>query len=104
MNFTPKEKKEPKKKLTDAELLAIRKAKQEEREKDLAVADALGKRLPKMTDKQLRGELKRVVRGERAGKEWKPGLRISFATILTVVFENTKTPTNPKGKLHAYPI
>lgn len=122
MIFNPKKKDEPKKKLTDAELLVIRKAKQEEREKDRVIADALGERLPAMSHRQLRNELKRVERGERRGKDWNPSLRISFVTALLAVFDNTQTskvfetdhkgnPTrvarpdqiNPKGRLFAYP-
>jgi hypothetical protein len=98
-------KRAPKKKLTDEELLALRKSRQAEREADLKVADDLAKRLPTMTDQQLRAELRRVARGERSGKNiYRPGLRIAFATVLSAVFDNTKTPTNPKGRLHAYPL
>ena len=105
MNFTPKDKKEPKKKLTEAEMLEIRKAKAAERDKDLATAAALEKKLPLMSDRQLRNELKRVVRGEKISKkEYRAGLRVTFASILLTVFDNTKTETNSKGRLHAYPL
>lgn len=105
MNFNPKKKEEPKKKMTDEELLAVRKAKAAEREKDREVAELLAKKLPTLTDNQLRGELRRLTRGERVSKkEYRAGLRITFATVLSTVFDNTRTPTNPKGKLHAYPL
>jgi len=64
--------------------------------------------------RQLRGELRRVIKSEYSGKPPQPlaGLTISFATVLAAVLDNTKTgesnlrkdQKNPNGRLHAYPL
>ena len=113
----------PKKQLTDEELLALQKAKKEERERDLVAAGELEKRLPHLSHRQLRGELRCIERGERIGKgSFRPGQRIAFATALLAVLDVTKTAPlfetnnkgktrtarpdqiNPNGRLHAYPF
>lgn len=67
-----------------------------------------GAALEKMSDQGLRAELRRAIRRERIKVEGKmaynPGLTIAFATVLATVFENTKTPTNPNGKVRSYPV
>jgi hypothetical protein len=91
------------------------------REKAVAEAKAerervelYGKALPKMSHRQLRGELRRTIRREHAGKPPQPqaGLTIAWATVLAAVLDNTKTVVdkhtrpdqiNPWGKLAAYP-
>jgi hypothetical protein len=112
----------PKKQLTDEELLILQKAKKEEREKDLVTARELDERLPHLSHHQLRGELRRIARGERTGKgSFRPSQRIAFATVLLTVLDTTKTTPlfetnkgkarmarpdqiNPNGRLHAYPL
>jgi len=70
----------------------------------------------KMSHRQLRGELRRTIRGESTKEGNKrvpvPGLTITFATILAAVLDNSKTletklradQKNPSGRLHAYPL
>lgn len=64
-----------------------------------------GAALPKLSHRQLRGELVRSVKREYAGKPPQPqaGLTIALSTVLLTVLENTKTLENPWGKLNAYP-
>jgi hypothetical protein len=53
--------------------------------------EAYDRSLTKMTHRQLRGELRRAVKSEYAGKPPEPqaGLKIAFATILSAVLDNT---------------
>jgi hypothetical protein len=64
-----------------------------------------GASLPKMSDRQLRGELRRTIKREYAGKPPEPqaGLTILYSTVLLTVLENTQTKENPFAKLGAYP-
>jgi hypothetical protein len=85
-------------------LAAVLKA-QEDAKAERERIELFSKSLPKLSHRQLRGELKRAVRREYAGKPPQPqaGLNIALAAILFTVLENTKTPENPFGKLHSYP-
>jgi hypothetical protein len=76
--------------------------------------ELFGKSVGKMSHRQLRGELKRLIRREYAGKPPEPqaGLNICLASIFLTVLENTHTVVekhtrpdqiNPNGRLHAYP-
>ena len=70
--------------------------------------------LEKMSHHQLRGELRRTIKREYAGKPPQPqaGLTIGLASILLTVLETSKSldnslranQKNPKGRLHAYPL
>jgi hypothetical protein len=64
-----------------------------------------GATLPKLSFRQLRGELVRTIKREHSGKPPEPqaGLTIAFASVLLTVLENTKTVENPWAKLHSYP-
>jgi hypothetical protein len=64
-----------------------------------------GKSLQNRSDRQIRSELKRIIRKEHAGKPPQPqaGLTILYASVLLTVLENTKTRENPSGRLDAYP-
>jgi hypothetical protein len=55
------------------------------------------KSLTNASYRQVRGELRRFIRRENAGRN------IAWATVLLAVFENTKTEENRNGRLHAYP-
>jgi hypothetical protein len=57
------------------------------------------KSLPKMSFRQLRGELRRNARKPNDGSPLTAGL----ASVLLTVLDNTKTRENPFGKLEAYP-
>src|SRR6266481_7979495 len=73
-----------------------------------------GKSMPKLSHRQLRGELRRAIRREYTGKPPEPqaGMNICLATIFLTVLDNTKTAhiegrhnqINPSGRLHAYPV
>ncbi len=91
------------------------------REKEVAEAKAeqerielYGKSVPKMSHRQLRGELVRLIKREHSGKPPVPqaGLNICLASIFLTVLDNTHTVVekstrpdqiNPNGRLHAYP-
>lgn len=64
-----------------------------------------GAAVEKMSYRQLRGELRRAIKREYAGKppEPQPGLNILLSTVLLTVLENTQTKENPFAKLAAYP-
>jgi hypothetical protein len=85
-------------------LVAWKKA-QEEAKAERERIELFGKSLFKLSHRQLQGELRRAVKREYAGKPPQPqaGLSIALASILSLVLENTSTPTNPFGKLQAYP-
>ena len=73
-----------------AEQLAERAAAAKEEQLRLENYD---RSLVKMSHRQLRGELKRAVKKEYAGKppQAQPGLTIAFATILSAVLDNTRS-------------
>ena len=64
-----------------------------------------GASLERMSHRQLRGELRRLIKREYAGKPLEPqaGLNIALGAILLTVLENTQTKENPFAKLAAYP-
>lgn len=97
------EKREPKKKLTDAELLAIRQEKAKAREEDRAAAELIAPQLPKMSYRQLQGRLGRIVRKNKTKEGFTPGLDLAFATVLSTVLGNTRGAGNPFAVLHSYP-
>ena len=78
------------------------------REKALADAKAerervelYGKNVEKMSHKQLRGELRRTIKREHAGRPPAPqaGLTIAFASIFLAVLDNTRTsPVTEDGR------
>jgi len=76
--------------------------------------EVYGKSVPKMSHRQLRGELVRAIKREHAGRPPEPiaGLTIAWSTVLLAVLDNTKTvvgkhtrpdQVNPWGKLDSYP-
>lgn len=91
-----------------AELAAARKKAEDERKAEQERIMLYGKMLPKLSDNQIRGELRRIRRAEgRPDPETRrpgfhAGLTIAFATVLETVFKNTQTPTNPMGTLSHY--
>ncbi len=100
---------EEKEKALAAQLKAAEEAKAERERVEL-----YGKSVEKMSHRQLRGELRRTIRREHAGKPPEPqaGLTICLASILLTVLDNTKTVVdkhtrrdqiNPFGKLASYP-
>lgn len=70
-------------------------------------------RVESMSHRQLRGEFRRMIRAEHAGKPPvpQPGLNIAYATVMLTVLENSETmdrrlrrdQVNPVGK-RMYPI
>jgi hypothetical protein len=108
-----------------AAYLAEQKLAAEEREKERQRVELYGKSVEKMSHRQLSAELRKTIRREHTGKPPQPqaGLTIALASILSIVFDNTKTtpvfetdkkgrPTrtarpdqiNPNGRLHPYPL
>lgn len=96
-------KREPKKKLTDAELLVIRQERAKAREGDRAAAELLAPQIPKMSYRQLQGRLNRITRKNKTKEGFIPGLDLAFATVLSTVLENTRGAGNPFAILHSYP-
>ena len=88
-----------------AALVAIREAAAAEAKAEAQRVELYGKSVEKMSHKQLRGELRRAVKREYAGRppQPQPGLTIAFSTVLLTMLENTHTPENPFAKLSAYP-
>lgn len=93
-----------------AEVLAAKAKAIEERQR----VELYGKNVEKMSHRQLRGELRRLIRREHAGKPPEPqaGLNIALASVFLTVLNNTKTVVdkhtrrdqiNPQGKLESYP-
>lgn len=72
-----------------------KQAQQEARRLAREAAEEYAKRLEPMTDRQLKGELRRARK--------LPGLDGAFAAALLIVVEDTKTDTNPFGRLSCYP-
>jgi enoyl-CoA hydratase/carnithine racemase len=73
-----------------------KKAQQEARRLAREAAEKYAVRLGPMTDRQLKGELRRARKA--------PGLDGALAAALLIVMNDTKTDTNPKGRLHCYPV
>jgi len=97
-----------------AKVLADKQAAAAEAEKERQRIELYGKAVPKMSHRQLRGELRRLIKREYSGKPPQPqaGLNIALGTIFLTVLENTKTVVekhtrpdqiNPFGVLHTYP-
>lgn len=96
-----------------AALAAREKAAAEEKAERQRV-ELYGKSVVKMSHRQLRGELRRLVKREYAGKPPEPqaGLNILLGSVFLTVLENTKTVTdkctrpdqiNPFYVLESYP-
>lgn len=88
-----KKNKESKKPLTAEEIKTLREARAAARKLDQERAEALHKRLPKMSYRQLRGELRQAIR-----KNPEP-----WSIVGLIILENTQTRENPFAKLGAYP-
>jgi hypothetical protein len=97
-----------------AELRAALEKAAAERKAEQERLELYGKAVPKMSHRQLRGELVRTIKREHAGKPPQPqaGLTIAIASILLTVLDNTKTVVdkrtrpdqiNPFGVLASYP-
>ncbi|SRR6266851_1529335 len=96
-----------------AKVLAEMQKAQAEAKAERERIELYSKSVPKLSHRQLRGELRRAIRREYAGKPPEPqaGLNICLATILLTVLNNTETgetrlrkdQINPFGKLAAYP-
>lgn len=88
-----------------AAALALAAKTLEEQKAEAERVHLYGASLEKMSHRQIRGELRRAIKREHAGKppEPQPGLNILFATVLLTVLENTQTKENPFAKLAAYP-
>lgn len=97
-----------------AAALAAHEKAQAEAKAERERVELYGKALPKMSHCQLRGELRRTIKREYAGKPPQPqaGLTIAWASVLLAVLDNTKTVVekhtrpdqiNPWGKLASYP-
>ena len=88
---------------------ALREANEAAQKAERERLHAYGKEVKTMSDKQLLGALGRVLKAEgRRDPEthkqgYHAGLTVIFATVLSTVLKNTKTPSNPWGKLNAYP-
>jgi hypothetical protein len=86
-----------------AALAAAEKAKADakaERER----VELWSKSVDKMSFHQVRGELRRLVKREHAGKPPQPqaGLTIAYGTLLGIVMDNTQSKENPFAKLSHY--
>lgn len=107
-----------------AKVLAAQQKAVEEAKAEQQRIELYGKNVEKMSHRQLRGELRRLIRREYAGKPPEPqaGLNIALASVFLTVLDNTKTvpvfdfhkdgtpkriarrdQINPFGVLHAYP-
>jgi hypothetical protein len=96
-----------------AKFLAARQKAAEEREAERQRVELYGKTVGVMSHRQLRGELRRAIRREHAGKPPQPqaGLTICLSTILLTILDNTKTAEkklrpdqiNISGRLTSYP-
>lgn len=89
----------------EAKILADLAKAEEERKAEEQRVLLYGKALTKMSHRQLRGELRRAIKREYAGRPPVPqaGQNILLSTILLTVFDNTQTKENPFAKLSAYP-
>ncbi len=67
-----------------------------------------GAAVKKMSDNQLRGELRGAIRRERRPDPetrkmgHHAGLTVALASVLLTVLDNTQSPTNPRGTLTHY--
>lgn len=97
-----------------AAIIAAQAKAAEEAKAERERVELYGKSLGKMSHRQLRGELRRTIRREHAGKPPEPqaGLTIAWAAVLLAVLDNTHTVVekrtrpdqiNPFGKLASYP-
>jgi hypothetical protein len=93
-----------------AKVLAARAKALEEEKAERQRIELYGKSVEKMSHRQLRGELTRLIKREYAGKPPEPqaGLNICLGTVFLAVLDNTKTvrdkytrpdQINPSGKL-----
>jgi len=98
-----------------AAVLAARVKAEAEAKAERERIELYGKSLPKLSHRQLQGELRRTIKREYAGKPPQPqaGINILLASILSTVLDNTKTvpwkgmrrdQVNPNGCLHSYPL
>ena len=92
-------KKEVKKPLTLEELKAAKEARAKARKEDLERSAVMEAKVPKLSFRQLRGELKRQA---RKPNDTSP-LTSALAAVCLIVLDNTKTPQNPNGRLEAFP-
>jgi len=92
-------KKEVKKPLTLEELKASKEARAKARKEDAERAGVMEAKVPKLSFRQLRGELKRQA---RKPNDTSP-LTSALAAVCLIVLDNTKTPQNPNGRLEAFP-
>lgn len=89
-----------------AELQAALLKQQVDEKAERERVELFGKSLEKMSDRQIRGELRRLIRRERTGDrppQPQAGLTIALGSILLTMMETTQTPENPWAKLAAYP-
>src|SRR6266403_2264264 len=97
-----------------AKLRAALEKEAADRKAEQQCIELYGKSVPKMSHRQLRGELVRLIKREHSGKPPVPqaGLNICLASIFLTVLDNTHTVVekstrpdqiNPNGRLHAYP-
>lgn len=97
-----------------AALLAAREKAVADEKAERERVELFGKSVEKMSHRQLRGELKRLIRREYSGKPpvANAGLTIGLGAILLTVLDNTKTvpdkhtrpdQINPNGHLQSYP-
>jgi hypothetical protein len=75
---------------------AQQQAKAEAQKQRAADLKTYGNRVRKMSFRQLRSELRRMVKNDS-------GLNAAYAVVSLIVLENTKTRENPFAKLEAYP-
>ena len=97
--MTENKKKEAKVVLTPEQQKALKDARAKERLEDLERAASLEKQLPKMSFRQVRGELKKHARRPNDTSPLTSAIALTMLTVL----ENTNTRENPFGKLQAYP-
>ncbi len=76
-----------------AKVLAAQQKAAEEAKAERERVELYGKSMPKLSHRQLRGELRRAIRREYTGKPPEPqaGMNICLATIFLAVLDNTKT-------------
>jgi hypothetical protein len=106
------EPKKVKKVLTDEEKQALVKARKDAAAADRKVAESLALKLwvdgdprkrSKMSFRQVRGELKRIIKRDMTKEGPQAGLGSALAGVLLTVLDNTNTKENPFGKLATYP-
>jgi hypothetical protein len=92
-------KKEIKKPPTLEELKAAKEARAKARKEDSERSAVMEAKVPHLSFRQLRGELKRQA---RKPNDTSP-LTSALAAICLTILDNTRTPQNPNGKLEAFP-